>query len=182
MPDLEVIAEGDFGGATSVTFSGISQDYQHLSLDLRTSTVDTSNNAREWHVQTNGATGYVYGFSTMFIKTGGAIDANAQALAGHNSSFCGWFASQYDGSAGSTDVNRRSVMKMWFGNYSQTDMTHVWMASSITGQYNSASDDTWSQSIAGNNSTTAITSITLISEAGNFDSTSRYCMYGWKSA
>jgi len=173
MPDVEVIAEGTFGGATAVTFSAISQDYQHLCLDLRTSSVDTGVDSREFGIQINGETSD-YGYGSMYIYDGYSFTGAASH--GTGTANMGMFPSQSD------DTERRGAIKCWFGNYSQTDMNPSWLCSIIGVQYNDEAGATYASSVGSRASTDAITSITVLSNSGNFDSDSRYCMYGWKVA
>lgn len=172
MPDVEIIAEGTFGGATAVTFSEISQDYQHLCLDLRTSSVDTAADYREFGIQINGETSD-YGYGSMYFANN---SFTGTASHGTGTANMGMFPSQSD------DAERRAAIKCWFGNYSQTDMNPSWLCSIMSVQYNDDQGATYSSSVGSRASTAAITSITVLSNSGNFDSDSRYCMYGWKVA
>jgi hypothetical protein len=173
MEAVEVIAEGTFGGATSVTFSGISQDYQHLTLDLRTSSEDNVQYSQGFLVQINGETSN-YGYITMYAHRGFSFAAGYGHAA--TQALMGYFPSQKD------DAERRGAIKLWFGNYSQTDMNPSWVLSMTGWLYNNDQGSIYASATGTRESTAAITSITVISYSGNFDSDSRYCMLGWRSS
>ena len=173
MSEVEVIAEGTFGGATSVTFSGISQDYQYLTLDLRTSSVDTAEYSREFGIQINGSSAD-YGYTAMYAHRGASFAASASH--GTGTANMGYFPTQKD------DAERRGAIKLWFGNYSQTDMNPTWIVSTVGWLYNTGNGSVYTSAAGSRASTDAIASITVLCNSGNFDSDSRYCMLGWKSS
>jgi hypothetical protein len=179
MPDLEIISEGTLGsGAAEWTIGSIPQDYQHLSLEIKTSSTYTGANDRQAYVLVNGATGWDYGYSGMRISDNDATDAFATYFGGYIGAEFGRI------STSSQSVEQRTIIKLWFGNYSQTDMKHIWLCSMVSGNYTTADNDCWAQSAGGIGSTTAITSITLQDAGGSggedFDADTRYCLYGWK--
>ena len=173
MAAVEIIAEGTFGGATAVTFSGISQDYQHLTLDLRTSSVDTAEYSREFGIQINGETSD-YGYVAMYAHRGNSF--TAATAHGTGTANMGYFPSQKD------DAERRGAIKLWFGNYSQADMNPSWLVVTTGWLSNSDTGSVFTSAAGSRASTAAITSITVLSNSGNFDSDSRYCMLGWRSS
>ena len=153
-------------GTLTITGLGAYSDYQHLQIRMLAES-DFTNNLYNVNVRFNNDTSTIYSGNYMYAQSGNT-----------------WGGSAF---VSSNDFSIRQILSPKFNSYAGASIFEIYDFASTTkaktlkalsGAATYQNKITWQSGLY--NSTNAITSITFISQSGNFLSNTRFAIYGWK--
>jgi hypothetical protein len=159
IPDYELIATATGTGSSgTITFSSIPQDYKQLQVRY---TVQNSTAARDMLIRINGATGSVYAKHALTFN-GSVASINQTSIYLDNALVSNSIANAV--ASGIVDIldyassTKNTTIRALLGGVA--DQNHIFLASGLY------------------NATTAVSTLAFISASGNFQTTSRFSLYG----
>lgn len=160
------------GSSATVTFSSIPSTYKHLQIRAITRTLDTSSNtARYISMQFNGDTGSNYAWHGLY---GNGASATAEAAISYPTTY-----GFQRGLSQSTSTNIMGAFIIDIQDYSSTSRNKTVRTFSGVDFNGSGSVNLYSSLWM---STSAISSLTLTSNTGEFSTNTTFALYGIKGA
>jgi hypothetical protein len=164
--DYELIATAfGTGSSGTITFSSIPQDYKHIQLRWTAKNSGTSGSSNNWVMTMNGATGSVYARHFLRGEASGVTSSNSVS----QTSILFQDAAALNTVAGVVAAGVADIL-----DYSSSTKN-----TTVRALYGRAENQIYLKSGL-YNATTAVSSLTLTTSAGNFTTVSRFSLYGIK--
>lgn len=156
---------------SSVTFSSIPQQFTNLRLTISAQSDGTGTNGYDSAVlRFNGVSSASYNWNSIFATQGGAATGASATAA--SSAQCAEIWNAHFASAG------RGLVTINIPNYSDTNNLKGFHSLSNASDGGTASIMQWYSGCLGGGLTTAISSVSVLMNTGNFVADSTFCLYG----
>lgn len=184
MSDFEQIEVGTISvAASSLSITSIPSTYTHLELTFNVHCTQDSRSLNCF-VQLNGDTGSKYGSAQLYSFNGDNwAFRNQYTGTGYNVQYPFEAPGLYGTGSGNRDTNHTSTTVFRFFNYAGTTLNKLftaWCASPFGVAHGNNDGCAQEIGVYTFDSTAAINQITLLPEAGNFDTGAKYMLAGYK--